>query len=129
MQKKKVLLAEDNPVNQKVASLIIKKLNYEPEVVDSGRKALEAMKSKKYHAVFMDVQMPEMDGLQATRAIRAWEAQVRVKNPVVIIAITANAHESDRDICLNAGMNDFIAKPFTVEQMRDVLEKIIDKKL
>ncbi len=123
MEKKKVLLAEDNPVNQKVASLIIKKLNYDPVIVDSGLKALEAVKRNKYHAVFMDVQMPEMDGLQATRSIRTWEAQHRPEYPVVIIAITASALEGDREACLSAGMDDFIAKPFTVEEMREVLEK------
>jgi PAS domain S-box-containing protein len=122
--KKRILLAEDNPVNQKVASLNIKKLGYEVDIVENGKAALEAMQNNEYHAVFMDIQMPVMDGLDATRAMRQYEADNGIEKKISIIAVTANAMKGDRERCLKAGMNAYIAKPFTIDQLNEVLHNI-----
>ncbi len=112
---RRVLLAEDNPVNQKVATLFLERLGYEYEVVDNGVKALEALSARHFDIVLMDVQMPAMDGLEATRRLRAWNQHV------FVIAMTANAMRGDRDECLAAGMDDYLSKPVTIERLEEVL--------
>ncbi|MFN0044098.1 MAG: response regulator [Alphaproteobacteria bacterium] len=104
----KLLLAEDSKINQVVAIAMLGKSGYLIDAVDNGREALEAVSSRPYDLVLMDVSMPEMDGLDATRAIRALSGDVR---RIPIIAMTAHAMESDREICLAAGMNDYVTKP------------------
>ncbi|MCB1183477.1 response regulator [bacterium] len=106
----RVLLAEDNPINQRVAGLILTKLGYPFDVVGTGKGAVEALRERHYDVVLMDVQMPEMDGLEATRAIRAADSGV-LDPHVVILAMTAHAMASDRQRCLAAGMNDHLTKP------------------
>jgi CheY-like chemotaxis protein len=110
-----VLLAEDNPVNQKLAQTMLGRLGHTVSVANDGAQALEMVMAQRFDVVLMDMQMPVMDGLEATRRIRAWEADSgrdrRVRTP--IIAMTANALERDRDACLEAGMDDHIAKPIT----------------
>jgi len=111
----RILLAEDNPVNQKVAGQMLSKLGYRAEVVSSGLEALKALESKNYDVVLMDLQMPEMDGLEASRAIRArWPDPVRPW----IIALTACALEEDRRRCLDAGMNEYLSKPIQMDELR-----------
>jgi signal transduction histidine kinase/CheY-like chemotaxis protein/ligand-binding sensor domain-containing protein len=112
-----ILIADDNPVNYKLAERVLTKLGYSPDKALHGREALNAVQHKHYDVVFMDVQMPEMDGLEATRCIRALNLQP------VIIAMTANAMQGDREICLAAGMNDYISKPLRIEGIVDVLER------
>ncbi|HEY9791692.1 MAG TPA: response regulator [Candidatus Obscuribacterales bacterium] len=119
-----ILVAEDNPVNQKVALLQLKELGYYAEVVSDGREAVEAAKKAPFDAILMDLQMPHMNGLDATKEIRKWERQTGSHVP--IIAMTANAMASDRDECLAIGMDDYLNKPVTYDQLSDVLSKWLD---
>lgn len=117
-----ILIVEDNPVNQMLTARIFTKLGYETDMASNGFEAIEALQRKPYSLVIMDVQMPEMDGLEATRVIRR-DMEVQP----VIIAMTANAMESDRQECLDAGMNDYISKPIKLEEMVEMIEKWADK--
>ncbi len=116
----RVLLAEDNLTNQQVALGILRKLGLEADVVANGREAIEALRNIPYHLVLMDVQMPEVDGLDATRTVRA---AGRGNSAIPIIAMTACAMEQDRKRCLEAGMDDYIAKPVTPESLARIVEK------
>ena len=117
----RVLLAEDNLINQKVALGLLRKLELQVDVVATGVAAIEALTSTPYDLVLMDVQMPELSGLEATRLIRAPHSTAR--NPQIpIIAMTANAMQGDQQRCLDAGMNDYIAKPVTPDSLATVLE-------
>jgi PAS domain S-box-containing protein len=117
-----ILVAEDNAVNQIVAVEYIESAGHTSEVAETGRAAVEAAESKRFDLILMDFQMPEMDGFDATRLIRKRETEKGLA-PVRIVAVTANAFREDREACLRAGMNDFLSKPYTVEQFRDMLEK------
>ena len=117
----RILLAEDNKTNQLVAMGILKRLGVRADVVGDGKKAVEALRSTDYDLVLMDVQMPEMDGLEATRTVRATGSGVR-KPAVPIIAMTAYAMQGDRQTCLDAGMDDYIAKPVTPAALSALLE-------
>jgi CheY-like chemotaxis protein len=114
----RVLLAEDNAVNQTLALAILAKFGIKAELARNGYEALQAVSVREFDVVLMDVQMPELDGLDATRAIRA--LPTTVAQPW-IIALTANAFEQDRQLCMAAGMDDFVAKPFKQEALRDAL--------
>ena len=118
----RVLLVEDNPVNQKVAQTMLGRLGLTVDIADNGEAALARSAEHQYAAILMDVQMPVMDGLTATRALRRREAEQQGPR-VPIIAMTANAMSSDRDACLAAGMDDYLAKPFNGGQIRDVLAR------
>jgi PAS domain S-box-containing protein len=115
-----VLVAEDNEVNQKVAVRILEKLGYAVEVADDGTQALAACERTRYDAVLMDVQMPGMDGYEATRRIRARE-EGAPRTPIV--AMTANAMKGDREKCLEAGMDDYVSKPVTPDELGAVLAR------
>jgi CheY-like chemotaxis protein len=114
----RILVAEDNEMNQHVIGHILGRLGYKPNFVQTGQEAVEAANQQDYDMILMDVQMPEMDGLEATRIIR----KTVVKQPVVI-ALTANTMEGDDDECLNAGMNDYISKPIKLEDLMDKFKK------
>ena len=114
----RILLAEDHPVNQKMAVLILQRLGYRADIVGNGLEVLVALQRQSYDVVLMDVQMPEMDGLTATRQI-CRERQIRPQ----IIAMTANAMVGDRQLCLEAGMDDYIAKPIRFNELAQALEK------
>ena len=116
----KILLAEDNLVNQRVAALTLRKLGYEVDFVGNGKAAIEALDEQVYDLVLMDCQMPEMDGFEATRAIRASGAAWK---RIPIIALTANALPGEREKCLGVGMNGYVTKPFN----REVLTKTLDE--
>ena len=117
----RILLAEDNPVNQKVALLVLEKLGYHADVAANGVEAIAALERQQYDAVLMDVQMPELDGLDASRQICArWPRESRPR----IIAMTANAMAEDRDACFAAGMDDYVAKPIRPEALAEVLRQV-----
>gem|GEM_PF-4180646 len=118
-QNLRILLAEDNSVNQRVACLILDKLGYRADVVSNGLEAVNSVKTIPYDCVLMDVEMPEMDGITATKRILA-EAQNLAKTPY-IIALTAYALKEDRDRCLQAGIQDVITKPIRIEELERVL--------
>ena len=115
----KILLAEDNVMNQKVALRLLKRLGWNAEVATNGLEVLEALKVQPYDLILMDVQMPQMDGLEATRRIRNLSETCK---DIYIIAMTANAMLGDRETCLQAGMNDYISKPIRVNELIAVLE-------
>ena len=117
----RVLLAEDNTVNQKLATRLLEKHGHCVTVTSNGREALAALDRENFDAVLMDVQMPEMDGFEATAAIRAREQHTGKHLP--IIAMTAHAMQGDRERCLAAGMDDYISKPIKIRELTDVLEK------
>lgn len=114
----KILVAEDNMINQQVILHILNKMGYNPDMVENGQYAIEAAEDNFYDLILMDMQMPEVDGLQATRAIRK-----KLEVQPVIIALTANTMQGDEQECLDAGMNDYIAKPVKLEEFVDKLEK------
>jgi len=121
----RILLAEDNVVNQKVASRILQVFGYSADLATNGLEVLEALESRSYDVVLMDVQMPEMDGLEASRRIcQRWPEAERPR----IVAMTANAMQGDRDLCLAAGMDDYIAKPVEVRSLRAALERAASHK-
>jgi CheY-like chemotaxis protein len=121
-----ILLAEDNVVNQKVVLAILNKLGYAADVAADGFEALEHLRRHQYQLVLMDVQMPGMDGLEATRLLR--DPSSEVLNPTIpVIALTAHAVEGYREICQQAGMDDYVTKPITLKQIRQILEKWLPK--
>jgi CheY-like chemotaxis protein len=113
-----ILVAEDNAVNQTLMMMVMKKLGLVPDLAPNGVKALEALVSKPYDIILMDVQMPEMDGIETTRIIR----QQSYHQPV-IVAVTANAMQDDKEACIEAGMDDYISKPIELEKLMAMLEK------
>ncbi len=114
----RILIAEDNLINQKIAMKILTKLGYQPKIANNGREALEMSGQEQYDIVLMDVQMPEMDGLEATRMIRS-----SLSLQPVIMAMTANVMQGDRDLCMQAGMDDYISKPINLDELLSHLEK------
>lgn len=116
----RILAAEDNAMNQLVATRIFERLGYEIDTVENGKLAVEACLAKVYDVVFMDVQMPVMDGLVATRLIR--DQSKRIGKPI-IIALTADAMPEDRDKCMRAGMDDYLSKPISSKRLTEMLEK------
>jgi CheY-like chemotaxis protein len=125
----RILLAEDNAVNQKLALRLLAQMGYRADLAGNGLEAIEALERQQYDAVLMDVQMPEMDGLEATRHIRGLPGNppglqdpAGFKQPR-IIAMTANAMQGDREMCLAAGMDDYISKPIRVEELVGALSR------
>jgi CheY-like chemotaxis protein len=120
-----ILLAEDNPVNQKLAKTMLTKAGYQVEVANNGQEAVEKYTTSPddFHLIFMDVQMPEMDGMEATKAIRK-----RGFDTIPIVAMTAHAMKGDREMCLEAGMDDYITKPIKRDLVFEILEKWVFNK-
>jgi diguanylate cyclase (GGDEF)-like protein/PAS domain S-box-containing protein len=122
----RILLAEDTLVNQKVALHLLQRIGYRADVAGNGLEVLEALRRQPYDVILMDVQMPEMDGLEATRQVRDGDWQKAGKGDLLkdqphIIAMTANAMQGDREICLASGMDDYISKPIRLEELRRAL--------
>jgi len=120
----KILLAEDNPINQKVAQMHLKKLGHIVETANNGKIALEMYTKNDYDLIFMDIQMPEMDGIESTKRIREFEQEISEEKPIIIIALTANAMKGDKEACINAGMNEYMSKPFKPAELKRVLDEI-----
>jgi CheY-like chemotaxis protein len=117
----RILLAEDNVVNQKLALRLLSQMGYRADLAANGLEVIQAVERQPYDLILMDVQMPEMDGLEATRHICArWPAEHRPR----IIAMTANAMQGDRELCLAAGMDDYISKPVRIEQLVNALDQV-----
>ncbi|RPI74297.1 MAG: response regulator, partial [Desulfobacteraceae bacterium] len=121
-QEIRILLAEDNPINQKLALRLIAKFGFHADAVFNGKEAVKALQKASYDLVLMDIEMPEMDGFEATQTIRNPKSQV-IKPSTPIIAMTAHALQGDRERCLKAGMNDYIAKPIQPDQLLELIEK------
>jgi CheY-like chemotaxis protein/HPt (histidine-containing phosphotransfer) domain-containing protein len=115
----KILLAEDNPVNRDIATRMLRRLGHEIDLAADGFESVQKGKARLYDVILMDMQMPDMDGLQATRIIRKLPPP---HGQVPIIAVTANAFPTDRQACLEAGMNDFVAKPVTRDKLAAALQ-------
>ncbi len=115
----RIMMAEDNPINQRVGKLILQRAGFDIDLVGDGNEALEAHRANPYDVILMDCQMPMMDGFEASRQIRSLKGQ---RQPV-IIAVTANALVGERERCMNAGMDDYLSKPFQAEQLVAVVKK------
>ena len=126
MQQHRVLLAEDNKINQVVAVGALRKLGYEVDIVEDGGQAVAACAAEDYDAVLMDVMMPNVDGYQATGMIREHERANGLK-PMPIIGLSARAMAGDREIALDAGMNDYLTKPLRTSALEEVLGRWIDR--
>ena len=122
-----ILIAEDNPVNQKVTLLQLRNLGYAADVVANGLEVLAALRHKPYALILMDAQMPEMDGVEATRRIRAAQAagEPGFQSPIAIVAMTANAMSGDREACLAAGMDNYLAKPVKPADLDAMLKRYL----
>jgi CheY-like chemotaxis protein/HPt (histidine-containing phosphotransfer) domain-containing protein len=123
----RILVAEDNPVNQRVALHILEKAGHSAVAVSNGKEAIGALAREKFDLVLMDVQMPELDGLEATRAIRDHEK--RTSGHIPIVAMTAHAMKGDRERCLEAGMDNYVAKPVQASELLRVIESIAASKV
>jgi CheY-like chemotaxis protein/HPt (histidine-containing phosphotransfer) domain-containing protein len=118
-----VLLVEDNEINQRVAGAMLQRLGLAVTVAGDGAAAVERVREQRFDLVLMDWQMPVMDGVEATRRIRAWEATSAADRPLPIIALTANARAGDRAACLAAGMTDYLAKPLSGPRLAEMIER------
>ena len=119
-----ILLAEDNPINEIVAQMMLKRLGCRADIATNGLEALNLLEKKRYDLIFMDIQMPQMDGLQATRIIRE---KMQPTDRPCIIAMTAYALDGDREACLKAGMDDYISKPIQIKELENVLQRCKDR--
>ncbi len=117
-----ILLVEDNLLNQKVVAFNLRKYNYNVTSVMYGHEAIELLKTKKFDIILMDIMLPGKNGFETTEAIREYEKEKGIKNPVPIIALTANALDNDRDKCYKSGMNEYLAKPFTADELIGVID-------
>lgn len=116
----RVLVAEDNLINQKLIIQVLKRMGYRVQIADNGQKALDLLQTSLFDIILMDIQMPVMDGYETTRYIRT-----KLKNSIPIIAMTAHALASEREECLKMGMNDFLPKPFQLEELRRLIHKYV----
>ncbi|NJK97289.1 MAG: response regulator, partial [Bacteroidales bacterium] len=123
MKDSNVLLVEDNLINQKIVVLSIQKIVKNIDIANNGKEALDKFGTSKYDIILMDIQMPVMDGIIATKKIREIEQSTNTSTP--IIAITANALAGDKEICLAAGMDDYISKPFQVEVLIQKIKNLL----
>ena len=124
---KHILLAEDNLINQKVSLQSLRAMGYSVDLAVNGKIAVEKFLENDYDLILMDIQMPEMDGITATKEIREIEREQSIENPVLIIAITANSIKDDRQKCLEAGMNEYISKPFNLDKFPLIITQLLTK--
>lgn len=122
----KILVAEDNRINQRIAILTFKQLGVSIDIASNGMEALEMYRKKQYDLILMDMQMPEMDGLEATSEIRSFEQQSKMSHRAVIVALTGSEPTEKRDVCLEAGMNDYMEKPIQEKLLRSLIAKFFN---
>jgi CheY-like chemotaxis protein len=116
-----VLLAEDNLINQKVAMMVVQKMGFTVDVAMNGKIAVDKFSKNSYDMILMDIMMPEMDGIEATKIIRELERNKTPGKRIKIVALTANAMKEDREKCLSSGMDDYLSKPFKPEDLESLL--------
>jgi CheY-like chemotaxis protein len=119
----KILLAEDNRINQRIAVLTFGQMGVSIDIASNGQEALEMYRRKQYHLILMDIQMPVMDGLEATRQIRTFEKDTNSDYRVFIVAMTANVISEKKEECMLAGMDDFMEKPFQEQTLHALFSK------
>lgn len=119
----RILLVENDDMNIKFVKIVLDRLGHTTDIAINGLKGVEFFKNNKYDLVLMDLEMPELNGLDATKIIRSIELERNDSKPVKIIAVTAYAMETDRQSCFDAGMNDFLAKPFLLEELSGIIQK------
>lgn len=122
----KILVAEDNRINQRIAILTFKQLGVSIDIASNGLEALEKYRKKQYDLILMDMQMPEMDGLEATSEIRTFEQESKMSHRAVIVALTGSEPTEKRDVCLEAGMNDYMEKPIQEKLLRSLIAKFFN---
>ena len=123
----KILLVEDNLLNQKVVSFHLKKRNYEVKCVKNWVEVMYSLKNESFDLIFMDIMLPEKNGFEITHDIRQYEKEYGIENGIPIIALTANTLDNDKDKCIKAGMNDYLAKPFTALDLYKVIDNILNQ--
>lgn len=119
----KILLVEDNLLNQKVVSFHLRKFNYDVTCAGIWTAAMEEVKNNPPDLILMDIMLPEKNGFEITAEIRKYEESLGIKQGVPIVALTANTLDNDKDKCLKAGMNDYLPKPFSPEELYAVIEQ------
>jgi CheY-like chemotaxis protein len=122
-----ILLVENDDMNIKFVKIVLDRLGHNTDIAINGLKGVEFFKKNKYDLILMDLEMPELNGLDATTQIRKIESERNIIETVVIIAVTAYAMETDRQSCFMAGMDDFLAKPFLLEELSGIIEKHFNK--
>ena len=122
----KILLVDDNRVNQRLSVLIFSQLGLTCDVASNGKDAFELVQVIEYDLIFMDIHMPVMDGMEATKLIRAFERNSETLHRATIIALTGSEFNENKDLCLEVGMDDFIEKPIRVESLHKYISKIIE---
>lgn len=123
----KILLVEDNILNQKVVSFHLKKVNYNVTCVNNWREAMEEVKNSPPDLILMDIMLPEKNGFEITSEIREYEVSSGKNNTIPIVALTANTLDNDKDKCIQAGMNDYLPKPFSPGELYTIIEQFIGK--
>lgn len=123
LKKWKILLAEDNKINQKIASLTFNMMGVSIDIASNGQEALEMYRQNKYDLIIMDLHMPVMDGLEASRQIRSYEKEINSGKRVYMIALSATSVSEIKEKCLQSGMDDFMEKPFKEKDFRAILSK------
>jgi CheY-like chemotaxis protein len=121
----KILLVDDNRVNQRIALLIFGQMQLKCDIASDGKEAFEMVQQKEYDLIFMDMQMPVMDGLESTKLIRAFEKDSETLHQSIIVALTGSELAENKDVCLEIGMNDFIEKPIRIESIQKYISILI----
>jgi two-component system sensor histidine kinase/response regulator len=122
---KRFLIVEDNPINIRVAQIVLKGLSPHIQVAMNGLEAVELFQTSKFDIILMDIRMPVMDGIEATLRIRKLEKLMKTKDPVKIIALTANTFQEDIESCMENGMDAFLEKPFTSKDLVTILQRLV----
>ena len=120
----KILLVEDNLLNQRIVLFSLKKYNHEVTIANNGLEAVEKFNESEFDVILMDIMMPVMDGLEATVKIREVEIMKQSERRTPIIALTANTMDNDRDKCISYGMDEFMAKPFDIEKLKTIFSEL-----